>query len=198
MKNERQFRPERRSPGILFSVLAAMALMLYSFAVRAETPDVGGKAPDFTLSTPEGVQVRLSSLNAKGKVVLIVLRGYPGYQCPYCLRQVHDFQVNAQRFAAQGVQVLLVYPGPPADLGDRAKEFLAKEGELPANFHLVIDPDYKFTNQYGLRWDAEHETAYASTFLIDRQGRVVFRKISHTHADRTNAEDILAELAKTQ
>jgi peroxiredoxin len=178
-------------------VLASLTLLLPLFAV-AQTPDVGSKAPDFTLSTPEGTPVQLSQLTSKGKVVLIVLRGYPGYQCPYCQKQAHDFQLNADKFAAQGVQVLLVYPGPPADLDKRAQEFLVKEGTLPANFHLVIDPDYKFTNQYGLRWDAPHETAYPSTFLIDRNGVIVSRKISHSHGDRTSADDVLADLAKTK
>ena len=81
---------------------------------------------------------------------------------------------NSARFAAFGAQVLLVYPGPPADLDQRAKEFLAKQNELPLNLHLVIDPDYKFTNQYGLRWDAPKETAYPTTFLIDTSRRGVF------------------------
>jgi peroxiredoxin len=185
------------TPRIGLFLASITLLMLPLFAV-AETPDVGSKAPDFTLSTPEGASVRLSDLTAKNKVVLVVLRGYPGYQCPYCQRQVHDFQVNADKFSAKGIQLLLVYPGPPADLEKRAQEFLAKEGPLPANFHLVIDPDYKFTNQYGLRWDAPHETAYPSTFLIDQQGIITSRKISHTHGDRTSADDVLADLAKTK
>ena len=175
--------------------LAPITLLALPFFAAAQTnpqpPDVGSKAPDFTLSTPEGSPIRLSQLTAKAKVVLVVLRGYPGYQCPYCQRQVHDFQVNADKFSAQGIQLLLVYPGPPADREKRAQEFLAKEGTLPANFHLVIDPDYQFTNQYGLRWDAPHETAYPSTFLIDQQGIITTRKISHTHGDRTTAEDVL-------
>ena len=176
-------------------LLTALILVGVSFSLRAETPAVGEKAPNFTLSTPEGQPVALSSLTAKGKVVLIVLRGFPGYQCPYCQRQAHDFQTNAARFAAENVQLLLVYPGPPAELDAHAKEFLAKAGDLPANFHLVIDPDYKVTNQYDLRWNAPSETAYPSTFLIDSRGVIFYRKISHTHGDRTTAEDILAELA---
>jgi len=39
--------------------------------------------------------VSLANLNHQGPVVLIVLRGYPGYQCPYCTRQVHDFPTSA-------------------------------------------------------------------------------------------------------
>jgi peroxiredoxin len=176
---------------------ASVALALIfgvSLFAAAQTPDIGQKAPDFTLSTPEGHTLSLSGLTSKGTVVLIVLRGFPGYQCPYCQRQVHDFVTNSDRFAAFGAQVLLVYPGPPADLDQRAREFLAKENELPANLHLVIDPDYKFTNQYGLRWDAPKETAYPTTFLIDRHDVVFFRKISRAHGDRTTANDVLAEL----
>ena len=60
-----------------------------------------------------------------------------------------------------------MYPGLPADLDRRAKEFLAAQSPLPANVTLLIDPDCTFTNLYGLRWDAPRETAYPSTFLID-------------------------------
>jgi peroxiredoxin len=177
------------------TLVLALTLLLSTFVVAApETPDIGQKAPDFTLSTPEGHPQSLSGFTSKGTVVLIVLRGFPGYQCPYCQKQVHDFVENADKFAALGVQVLLVYPGPPADLDQRAKDFLAKQNELPANLHLVIDPDYKVTNQYGLRWDAPHETAYPSTFLIDRHDIIFFRKISRSHGDRTSAEDVLTEL----
>jgi peroxiredoxin len=162
--------------------------------VLAETPELHQKAPTFSLSTPDGQALSLSDLTRKGTVVLVVLRGYPGYQCPFCVRQVHDFVENADKFAVAGAQILLVYPGPPADLDQHAKEALAKQNPLPANIHLVIDPDYKVTNQYGLRWDAPHETAYPSTFLIDRNGVVFFRKVSHGHGDRTTAADVLAEL----
>jgi peroxiredoxin len=113
------------------------------------------------------------------------------------VRQVHDFIENSDKFTASGAQILFVYPGPPAELDQRAKEFLTKQNPLPENIHLVTDPDYKFTNQYGLRWDAPHETAYPSTFLIDRNNVIPFRKISTGHGDRTTAADILTELAHT-
>jgi len=127
-------------------------------------------------------------------LVLIVLRGYPGYQCPYCIKQVHDFVEHAPAFAAKNARVLLVYPGPPADLDQHAREFLEKQADLPANVTLVTDPDYKVTNQYGLRWEAEHETAYPSTFILDKSGTIVFEKISHSHGDRVSAQDALDHL----
>ncbi len=192
----------RRTTGQTVRCLLALTLVLSALSfttapAAAETPTVGQNAPDFTLSTPEGARLHFADLTAKGNVVLILLRGYPGYQCPYCQKQIHDFISSADQFAKAGAQVLLVYPGPPAELDQRAKEAIAKanpDQQLPANFHLVIDPDYAFTNLYGLRWDAPKETAYPSTFLVDRHGKIFFAKTSHTHGDRTTAADTLTEL----
>lgn len=173
-------------------------LLMFALAMvmpaMAATPEVGQHAPDFTLTTPEGQTIALHSVTASSKTVLVLLRGYPGYQCPYCQRQAQDFISHAADFQSAGAQVLMVYPGPPAHLAGYAQEFLQKR-TLPANVHLVIDPDYSFTNQYGLRWNAPHETAYPSTFILDRGGVVTFRKISHEHGDRTTAADILSQLS---
>jgi peroxiredoxin len=176
--------------------LASATLLSGAAQALGETPEVGARAADFSLSTPEGKPLRLSALTHRGDVVLVVLRGYPGYQCPYCQKQVHDFETHAKAFAERGAEVLLVYPGPQGQLDEHAREFLSKEDALPANFHLVIDPAYKFTNLYGLRWEAADETAYPATFLIDRHGKVYFRKISKEHGGRTTADQVLAEMAK--
>ena len=111
-----------------------LALLLGSVPAFAATPAIGQKAPDFTLSTPDGHALSLYSTTRGGPVVLVVLRGYPGYQCPYCVRQVHDFVESAASFAAAGTDVVLVYPGPPASLDEHAKEFLAKQNPLPRTF----------------------------------------------------------------
>ena len=179
------------NPSLMPLFVFAVALPLTATA----PPSVGEKAPDFALSTPQGKSIRLSEMVSKGAVVLVVLRGYPGYQCPFCNRQVQDFIQTSQGFADAGVNVLLVYPGPPQDLKAKANEFLADK-KLPDNFDLVLDPGYEFTTQYGLRWDAPHETAYPSTFLIDRQGAIFFSKIVKEHGGRTTAAEILDALPK--
>ena len=176
----------------LMSLVAFAALLPLA---AAAPPTVGDKAPDFKLSTPEGKSVQLSEVTGKGPVVLVVLRGYPGYQCPYCNRQVQDFVQKSQGFADAGARVVLVYPGPPQELGAKANEFLADK-KLPEHFDLVLDPGYGFTNSYGLRWDAPHETAYPSTFLIDRQGAIFFSKIVKEHGGRTTAAEVLDALPK--
>ena len=174
--------------------LFVFALLLPKVGAAAP-PAVGERAPDFSLSTPEGKHIRLSDVTSMGPVVLVVLRGYPGYQCPYCNRQVQDFMQNSKAFADAGARVVMIYPGPPQELGAKAKEFLADK-KLPDNFDLVLDPGYEFTTQYGLRWDAPHETAYPSTFLIDQHGMVFFSKIVKEHGGRTSAAEIVQALPK--
>ncbi len=185
----RQYPRLMKLAGLLFA-----ALLTLLFTASAETPVVGSLAPDFTLKTPAGQAVRMSRLLGNHPLVLVELRGFPGYQCPFCQRQVHDFIVHAGDFAAKHATVLLVYPGPSAQLDQRAKEFLATESKLPPNVVLVVDPDYLATNLYGLRWNAPHETAYPSTFILNRKGRILFEKISHSHGDRLSAEDALKQL----
>ncbi|MGB6868271.1 MAG: redoxin domain-containing protein, partial [Acidobacteriaceae bacterium] len=97
-------------------VLAVICALSMGVAAFAETPAVGAKAPDFTLSTPTGKAVRMSTVQRGHDLVLVVLRGFPGYQCPYCVRQVHDFIDHASEFKAKNTRILLVYPGPPGDL----------------------------------------------------------------------------------
>ncbi|MGD0445847.1 MAG: peroxiredoxin family protein [Edaphobacter sp.] len=179
----------------VFRVAAVLWAMSLGTVAFAQTPAVGAKMPDFTLSTPTGKAVQMSKELQGHNLVLVVLRGFPGYQCPYCVKQVHDFVDHASDFATKNARVLLVYPGPPADLDQHAKEFLAQQADLPANIVLVTDPDYAVTNLYGLRWDAPHETAYPSTFILDKTGIVLFEKISHSHGDRLSAQDALDHLA---
>ena len=183
-----------RRPSLSLLLIAFAATLLMGAPLLGETPAVGAKAPDFTLSTPTGKSVTMSADLKGHTLVLIMLRGYPGYQCPYCVKQVHDFIDHASDFAAKDAKVLLVYPGPAADLDQRAKEFLEKQADLPENIVLVADPDYTVTNLYDLRWDAPHETAYPSTFVLDKGGKVVFEKISHAHGDRLSAQDALDHL----
>jgi peroxiredoxin len=176
--------------------LLPVFLMVAAGAAMAAQPAVGDRAPDFALETPEGKKIRLFEAASDKPIVLVVLRGYPGYQCPLCNRQAQDYIQNGAALEVAAGRVLLVYPGPSAGLKARAEEFLAGKN-FPKNFDVVLDPDYKFTTLYDLRWNAPQETAYPSTFIIDPQGVIIFSNISKSHGGRVKAVDILAVLRKT-
>ena len=181
----------RRATGAKALAAALFATVAFGTATAAEKPPaVGGEAKDFELTAIGGEKVKLSKLTDAGPVVLVVLRGYPGYQCPLCTRQVGELLGKADAFKKAGAQVVLVYPGPADKLKEKAGEFV-KGKDYPAHFTLVLDPDYTFTNSYGLRWDAKNETAYPSTFVLDSKRKVTFAKVSTTHGDRSKVDDVL-------
>lgn len=181
-----------RDSGLSIPVL----LMLAAIPSHAEPPKVSDSAPEFTLQSIRGASVRLSELTRENSVVLIVLRGFPGYQCPACNRQTKEYLDSAQTFADVRAKVVLVYPGARGILQARAAEFAAGK-QFPAHFELLLDPDYKLTNSYSLRWDAPNETAFPATFVIDQQGKIVFSKVSKSHGGRTNPAEVLPYLGRS-
>jgi len=175
-----------------------MLLVLISgqvFAQNFANLAVGEEAPDFKLKTIQGKDVQLSELVNNQPVVLVVLRGWPGYQCPVCTQQVGNLVADADVYSKLGAAVLMVYPGPSDELQKHAKEF-SEDYKFPDNFYFTIDPDYSMINKYGLRWDAAKETAYPSTFVINKKGEIVFSKISTSHGGRATNEEIFEALGK--
>ena len=170
----------------------AMSLVVISRAPAAP-PHVGDEAPDFTLKTLADEPVRLAKVIEQGPVVVTVLRGWPGYQCPICTAQVAELIGKSKEFDAAKAQVVLIYPGPSDGLKAHAEEF-ARGKSLPTNFYFVVDPDYAFTKSYDLRWDAPRETAYPSTFVVNTHGKIVFAKTSRTHGDRARVGQVLEAL----
>lgn len=163
----------------------------------AAAPAVGDNVRDFTLQTLDGATVRVTEELARGPVVLVVLRGWPGYQCPFCTRQFGDYRTNAPRLDQAGARVLFVYPGPADGLRLRAEAFTAT-APLPVHFRVLLDPDYSFTDAYGLRWDAPGETAYPSTFVITPSGMVVLAEVSRAHGDRVPVAAVLDALGRSR
>jgi len=189
--------PRAAASALLAAVLVCLCGVGIPASPRelADPPKVGDRAPDFTLAQIDGQKLTLTAELKRGPVVLIVGRGWVGYQCPFCNRQFGDFLKSAKDIEAAGARVIWVYPGPTEDVQKRADEFAAGRA-MPSNFRFVLDPGYTFTLAYGLRWDAPKETAYPSTFVIDRGGVVRYALVSKEHGGRATASDVLAALAK--
>ena len=158
-------------------------------------PAIGEKAPDFSLKDLAGNSVSLSEQIKHGPTVVIVLRGYPGYQCPICTKQFGELLGKAKQFADAKATVVFIYPGPANALDKYAKEFVGGK-TFPENYRFVIDPDFKFTELYKLRWSAPQETAYPSSFVVDNEGIIQFAKVSHTHGNRASSGELLEALSK--
>lgn len=189
----------RRTFASLAVAAAACAAAGWGAAFAADkasqVPAIGEVAPAFELAEAGGGKKSLESATKKGPAVVVVLRGNPGYVCPACTAQYGDFVGKAEGFKKAGAEVLFIYPGPAEKLEEHAKSFVrGKEGNLPEHFHVLLDPDYGFTNAYGLRWEGKNETAYPAVFVVNGDGKVTFAAVSKVHGGRTPAADVLKAL----
>jgi peroxiredoxin len=158
--------------------------------------DVGDRAIDFELPIVGGEGlISLSDEYKKGGVVVIVLRGYPGYHCPICTQQLGSLANRAQTLAQETHRVILVYPGEKTSLEKHAKQFMGSR-RLRDPLVIVRDDGMEMVAQWGLRWNKRKETAYPAAYIIDRNGRVRWKKVSKTHAGRSSVQEILRELRK--
>ncbi len=178
-------------------VSTLLLLVALLCCIAAAAPKVGDAALEFSLETLTGEKVTLSDAAAQGPVVLVVLRGYPGYQCPICTRQVGELLENADAFAKAGATVVLVYPGAAKDLDQQAAEFI-KGKDFPAHFRFVTDPAYDLTNAWGLRWDEPQETAYPSSFVIGQDKIITYAKISQSHDGRPATSELIEAVTRTK
>lgn len=161
-------------------------------------PAEGQQVKDFELPiTGADETLSLSDQYKNGNVLVVFLRGFPGYQCSICSRQVSAILNRAKTLSQNTSKVILVYPGPEKNLAQRSEEFLGAR-RVPDSIVMVRDPDMKVTEAWNLRWDARRETAYPSTFVINQNGCVVWKKVSTSHAGRSTVDEIIKALRKTQ
>ncbi len=179
---------------ILSTCVAAAATSAAEVATKAT--QVGEKAANFELPTVGGDDyIELKQEYSKGPIAVVVLRGYPGYQCALCNQQVGALINRAKALAKATHRVILIYPGEPTELERHAEQFIGSRA-VPEPLVLVRDPAMEMVKEWGLRWAAPRETAYPATFVINKNGRVAWSKISKSHAGRSTADEILKELRK--
>ena len=185
----------KNNPKIVCVIIFSLIPAIHVDAVQADERKLesGDKALAFKSTDLEGKAFEFQPDKTGRWSVLVFLRGYPGYQCPLCNRQVGELLAKAKDFANARADVVFIYPGVSKELTEKAKEFLADK-QLPTGFSVVVDQDYEVVKAYRLRWEAPRETAYPSTFVIDPTGVIRYAKISQTHGDRAPVKEVLDAL----
>ena len=126
----------------------------------------GDLAPDFTLTSDTGEEVRLADL--RGRKVIVYF--YPAAMTPGCTKQACDFTDNLASLQAAGYEVLGISPDKP--------EKLAKFRDRDAlTITLLSDPDRSVMKEYaafGMKklYGKEVEGVIRSTFVVDEQGDI--------------------------
>ena len=148
----------------------------------------GQVAPDFTLRTDRGEELRLSSLRGRP----VVLYFYPKDDTPGCTREACAFRDRRADLAAHGAAVLGVSP-------DDVASHAAFRDKYALDFPLLADSDHQVATAYGAWRERERNGRLShgiqrSTFLIDGDG--IVRKTWHTVDVGGHDDEVLAALAE--
>jgi peroxiredoxin len=166
----------KRKIPITMAVIAFILLALIGCST-AKMPEVGDKAPDFTLESIDGKSVSLSSF--QGKTVLIV---FTSVNCQECEEQM-PYLVGAYQQANGELVVLDIYHM----IYDAriVKDYVTKKQFT--TFPALPDPNNKVANSYGA-------TRFPPTnFIVDTAGIIRYKKVG-AFQSQVEIEDILKSL----
>jgi len=157
-------------------------LGLMAAADKSSQPAVGQPAPDFSLTTGDGSQVRLKDYRGKW----VVLYFYPKDFTSGCTMEARNFQRDLTKYQDAGAVIL----GVSIDTAQSHKDFCAKEG---LNFKLLADPDAKVSTEYGSIMDYKgSKLAARNTFIINPKGGI--EKVYTGVKPAEHSEQVLKDL----
>lgn len=118
----------------VFALLLGFALYQTVLSGKPDVPEQGEQAPDFTLQTLEGEEIRLSDYRGKG-----VLINFWASWCEPCKSEMPAIERRYQKFKEKGFEVLAVNTGE-SDLS--VKGFVRGYN---LSFPILLDPDKEVT-----------------------------------------------------
>jgi peroxiredoxin len=177
--------------------LAASALRTFA---------VGTKAPSFELPDQNGKPVSSAEILAEGRLVLTFIRGR---WCPFCVGQMEAMSYIAPAIADGGATLLAVSPQ-----SEKQAYFMRDQHKLA--FPLLVDANNRLARQFGLVYrvceeqqalyrstfvnlpftngDSSWELPIPATFVIDRDGTILFASANEDYMDRPEPLEILSLL----
>ncbi|HZB88946.1 MAG TPA: peroxiredoxin-like family protein [Terracidiphilus sp.] len=194
--------------GEKFNIFTSQIEALTASGAAKRSAQAGQHAPDFTLPDAHGSAISLSSLLAKGPVVLSF---YRGEWCPFCNLELHAYQQVLPEIKALGATLVAVSPEKP-DLGLLATEknsltfpVLSDLGNTVARAYGLVfttSPEVKALQQSAFQLslpdrngDESWELPMPGTFVIDTQRIIRFAHVDPDYfAGRANPEEVLVTL----
>ncbi len=168
----------------------------------------GAKAPDFQLQDHDGKTVSSSDLLAKGRLVLCFIRGR---WCPFCVGQMEAMNLILPQIEQAGASLVAVSP-------QTVKQSFFMHDLHKLRFPLLSDAGNKVARHFGLTYrvpqlqeavyrrafvnlpftngDDSWELPISATYILDRNGTVLFAAANEDYTERPEPSDILRVLGQ--
>lgn len=142
----------------------------------------GERFPDLRASRVGGGEI-VAPPDAADRWTVVLF--YRGHWCPYCRRQLTDFQRRLQDFEKASITVVALSADPEAE----ARSTVEEHGlELPVGYGLEAA---RIQARYGSYLGGDRDYVQATGFVLDPAGRVQLAVYSSGAIGRLSAADVL-------
>jgi peroxiredoxin len=171
--------------------------------LAAHVLPVGTRAPSFELPDHNGNIVSSSDLLAKGRLVVCFIRGR---WCPFCVGQMEAMNLVLPQIEQAGATLIAISP-------QTVKQSFFMHDQHKLRFPLLSDAGNRVARQFGLNYrvpalqegvywrafvnlpfangDESWELPLPATFIIDRDGAVLYASANEDYTERPEPAEIV-------
>jgi peroxiredoxin len=199
----------RRVPADRQAIMERHIEQLRNGVIARTMLKVGDHAPAIVLRNAKGEIVDIGALRKQGPVIVTFYRG--GW-CPYCNLALKAFQEILPEINAAGASLVAISPEKPDDtLSTAEKNALAFEvlSDVGQKIGRAFGLVYQFTDElrsayqgFGLDIPAhngapgEWALPVSATYVIDRDGTIIYAYTDADYRDRADPRDVLDLLTR--
>ncbi|MFZ3266509.1 MAG: peroxiredoxin-like family protein [Terriglobales bacterium] len=210
----RQIFAERKAtiakyvPADVLAVHARTVAGLKAQEVAAKALGVGAQIPAFELCDHNGKRVSSTDLLAKERLVVCFIRGR---WCPFCVGQMEAMNYVASQIGAAGASLVAISPQT-----EKQAYFMRDQHKLA--FPILVDAHNDVARKFGLVYrtpdeqqglyrstfvnlpfangDASWELPIPATYVVERDGTILFASANEDYTERPEPLDVLSLLEK--
>jgi peroxiredoxin len=190
-------------PSDTLAIHAQAVAELKGRRLAANILPVGAKTPAFELPDHNGKIVSSSDLLGEGRLVLCFIRGR---WCPFCIGQMEAMNPVSPQIERAGARLVAISP-------QTVKQSFFMHDQHKLRFPLLSDAGNKIARQFGLTYrvpplqetvyrrafvnlpftngDESWELPIPATYIIDRDGVVLYASANEDYTERLEPGDIV-------
>jgi peroxiredoxin len=189
------------------AIHARVVANLKQAGIEQNSLPVGAKAPAFELPDQDGQLVSSADLLSKGNLVICFVRGR---WCPFCVGQLEAMNAVLAQIQAADASLVAISP-------QTVKQTFFMADQHNFRFPLLSDSGNSVARQFGVVYrvpeeqqgiyrrafinlplangDDTWELPVPATYIVDREGTVVYASVDADYTTRPEPADILSKLA---
>ncbi|MCA1930436.1 peroxiredoxin-like family protein [Rheinheimera sp.] len=203
------FRAEfmEKVPTAIREAMTTADLALAASGITERALKAGAMAPDFILPDVHGNKVQLSTLLAKGPVVVSFYRG--GW-CPYCNLELRALQQVLPQLQQLGANLVAISP-------QRPDESLSTAEKNALSFPVLSDLSSSVASSFGITFDLAEELRpiytefnhplpqkngvdswvlpLPATYVIDKKGKILLSFVDIDYRNRLEPSEVITALS---